>query len=195
MEYNKADKRQQSQDLNVCQRILMHWAFICATDQRMVFDNILTCCEQIAVEWEGVLTFMRLPHDSGKVPVKLLLFNAMVLSCSTDTSMSYKNTFAQSALYQEQSWAWDAVQMLLTDVMHCNYAWCMIWNMCGMSVWQVISLWLHTTKLGLHRITILRSQQQASISFDCTQHKQISNLCNLITKCRCTEHATIQSQC
>ena len=37
---------------------------------------------------DGVLTCVRLPHESGKVPVKLLFNNAMELSCSTHRSMS-----------------------------------------------------------------------------------------------------------
>ena len=34
----------------------------------------------------GVLTCVRLPHESGKVPVRLLFDNAMKLSCSTNRS-------------------------------------------------------------------------------------------------------------
>lgn len=53
-------------------------------------NNLLTFGAN-AGESDGVLTCMRLPHESGKVPVSLLFRNAMELSYSNDRRASNKD--------------------------------------------------------------------------------------------------------
>lgn len=79
-------------------------------------NNSMICCEQFG--WtaeEGVLTFVRLPHDSGRVPVRLLPSKAMKLSCSKDKPV-IQGYFAKFALYMKQRQASQAEAVMSTDV-------------------------------------------------------------------------------
>lgn len=84
-----------------------------------------------------MLTCVRLPHESGQVPLKLLSDKAMELSCSKTTNMSYKGKcMCQNWIVRGAS-----LKLSLTgrgiDVYSCNALQpCLVYDMYGKSVYK-----------------------------------------------------------